>query len=219
MAAQALTWLDLSRAEDARVFEDSREAWLALLKASYGDLNHRDDIHVARVHARGCQLLLATLNGRNGTRLVGCSYVNENGRRAATAVDPAYRGRGLGNAMVRETVKRFPYQFSEVRPANLAQRGILEKNGFLHVTDPAAVRGILGRRLSALVVPDSVDEAEGSYVRVSHDAARRSRYVMYERPRQSAPVSPSASGRTEWRRSPEDPRRQEYRHPVSGPST
>ncbi|MEU4085760.1 GNAT family N-acetyltransferase [Streptomyces aureus] len=219
MAAQSLTWLDLSRAEDVRVFEGVREEWLALLKASYGDLNHRDDIHVARVHEPGCQLLLATLKGRNGTRLVGCSYVNENGRRAATAVAPAYRGRGLGNAIVRETVKRVPYQFSEVRPANLAQRGILERNGFLHVADPVVVRRILGRRLSALIVPGSADETEGSYMRISHDAARTSRYVMYERPREPVPVSPSASGRTEWRRSPGGPRRQEYRHPVSGPST
>uniref|UniRef100_UPI00403FCDAD GNAT family N-acetyltransferase n=1 Tax=Streptomyces sp. f51 TaxID=1827742 RepID=UPI00403FCDAD len=219
-------WLDLSRPEDAVVFAAWRQEWLGLLSVSYGRLNHRDELHLARVHGEGCRLLLAVEGEGDRARLVGCSYVREDGRRSATAVDPRHRGRGLGHSLVRETVRRFPYQFSEVRPANAAQRRILEKNGFARVADPAAVRRILGPLLSGLIDPSSVRESDGSYVRSSQDAARKGRYVLYERRPASAarsprppPLSPCASDRTGWRRSPGRPPCRACQRPVCGPST
>lgn len=177
-----LHWFDLAEAEDRFLFARWREEWLRLLKVSYGAFNHRDDIHLDRVYRHGFRLLLVTHMNQGETRLVGSSYVKEkNGRRGATAVDPEYRGNGLGHLIVRETVVQAPYQFSEVRPANVPQCAILEKNGFRRVVDPAAVRRILGQPLSGLVVASSEDETDGSYVRVSRDAVRTERYVMYER--------------------------------------
>lgn len=76
---------------------------------------------------------------------------------------------------------RHPYQFSEVRPANAAQCRLLEKNGFRAVTDPAAVRRLLGGLWDQIVSPPG-GGADASYVRFSFAAASTRRYVMYERP-------------------------------------
>ncbi|WP_449485836.1 GNAT family N-acetyltransferase [Streptomyces avidinii] len=150
------------------------------MRRSYGEFNHADAIHLDRVRAQGFELVLALAGAPDGPYPVGCSYVRGDGRRGATAVAPEHRAHGLGSALVRETVTRHPYQFSEVRPANAAQCRVLEKNGFRAVTDPDAVRRLLGELWEQIVSPPGAG-ADASYVRFSHAASTARRYVMYER--------------------------------------
>ncbi|MFC8373382.1 hypothetical protein ACFUIT_36430 [Streptomyces sp. NPDC057239] len=132
-----------------------------------------------RVYRQDYELLLVLTGSPDGLYPVGSSYIRSDGRRAATAVDPEHRSRGLGNAIVQATLARYAYQVSEVRPGNVAQRRILENNGFCPVIDPAVVRRLLGSLWGQVVSPPS--ELDGSYTRFSLAAATVRRYVMYER--------------------------------------
>ncbi|MGW6691992.1 GNAT family N-acetyltransferase [Streptomyces sp. NPDC054961] len=179
ISAYEIRWFNLSARRDVLAFQQFEAAWLDLLRRSYGEFSHADEVHLERVYGKSYELVLVLTGSPGRLQPVGCSYMRGDGRRGATAVAPEHRARGLGTAIVRETLVRYPHQVSEVRPDNVSQRRVLEKNGFCSVTDPAVVRRMLGGLWDEAASPPAIG-ADASYVRFSLAAAATRRYVMYE---------------------------------------
>jgi len=100
--------------------------------------------------------------------IIACSYVREDGKRGATAVLPNYRGYGVGNALVSETLRVIPRQFGEVETKNISHIKLLSKNGFKIAYDILDITSRLGT-LSKYILSWEKKENRIEYIRISRD--------------------------------------------------
>jgi hypothetical protein len=180
-----LRWYDVSSLRDEQSFLRLRDEVFRLLDEGYGQNSRHPSTYMKRIYEEEHVVLLAMENSGQERRIIGCSYIRSDGKRGGTVVDLRCAGNGLGDLLVKETLSRFPAQYSEVRAANGRQRGLLERNGFTPVNDPEVLR----RKLRVLAESSWLapgDEGPLAYIRPSwDDPSRVNKYIMYQKPRSS----------------------------------
>lgn len=102
--------------------------------------------------------------------LIAASYVFRAGRRAASAVLPTHRLHGHYSAMLAESLRDVPDQFTEIATRTGRQRRALTNAGFRVENDWNAVRLLLGPLLIPLVRRKWVENGELRYERMSFDS-------------------------------------------------
>jgi len=72
----------------------------------------------------------------------GVTYIKPYGRRALLCVDPEHRRKGLGRALIKESLKYVPRQYSIIWSSNMAVLELLTRNGFRPVDSELEARRI-----------------------------------------------------------------------------
>src|SRR5262245_34922933 len=113
-------------------FKIYRDEFLSILARSY-QTYYGDDYQLKRIIEERSVLFLALADGV----LVGVSYIKRNLRRGGTAVFPEeYRRKGIAEALVKESLKIFPKQYTILRVENHSMLSLMRKMSFKTATTP-----------------------------------------------------------------------------------
>jgi GNAT superfamily N-acetyltransferase len=157
---------------------DDREAeLLALFAEGYGAANRGNAVHHDRLHTTMPWIVLASLPA--GRRMIACSYVQRSGKRAAMAVLPDFRGRGIAQALIRRSLADLPDQWVEIGSRDTVHQRRYRRAGFEFETSWEHASGLLGPLLTPLVTAHSYRE-DGSltYSRHAFTPPRREHHFV-----------------------------------------
>jgi len=131
--------LDTTEPSFSSEFDKYKHSILSIFSHSYRHY-YGDDYLLTRIAAGESVLFLGAIDHT----LVGASYVKRNLRRGGTAVYPdQYRGRGIAEALVKESLKRFPRQYTILSIEECAMLSLLEKAGFRRVLSSNEIKHIV----------------------------------------------------------------------------
>ncbi len=120
---------DLTQMKDREDFLSLEGDFLSVLEKGYGSSFYSKDIHLNRIYSEKHMVFVALFK-KNGNKMIGCSYVRPDGKRAALAVIPEYQNKGVGKMLVCESIKYFDNQHTEVSPDNKRMINLLNECGF-----------------------------------------------------------------------------------------
>lgn len=150
-----------------RFVSEYLDDFLTVVAESYGADDRGARVHRERVLRTEPWLFAARLD--TGV-LAGASYVHRSGKRGVTAVAPLHRGKGIGEALVAQSVLFVPDQWTEVAASNAAHTARLAQHGFRPVFAWEEVEKLLGPLLSPLVVSRRLTAQGITYSRTIFDS-------------------------------------------------
>lgn len=127
-------------------FSKYKERFLEILSKAF-EVYYGDEYQMRRIVEGQSLLFLAIVDNV----LVGVSYVKRNLRRGGTVVFPEqYRSLGIGELLVRESLKYFPKQYTILRLDNYPMISLMTKLGFRKAQSIQEVQDIVQDELSKL---------------------------------------------------------------------
>jgi hypothetical protein len=120
-------------------FKNYKQDFLKVLSNSY-KIYYGDDYQLRRIIEEKSVLFFAIVNNT----VVGASYVKANLRRGGTAVFPEqYRRMGIAEALVKESLKIHPRQYTILKVDNFKMIALMEKLNFKKASSDQEIKAIV----------------------------------------------------------------------------
>jgi hypothetical protein len=157
--------LDSTKDSFETEFAKYKQDFMRILSSSYSAY-YGDDYQTRRIVEGKSVIFLALVDNI----LVGVSYIKNNGRRGGTAIFPEqYRRMGIGEKLVKESLKLIPRQYSILRANNYPMISLMEKLGFKKAKSIEDIRSIVQDEFSQL----SNFEFSGDYLVFNRKSLKR----------------------------------------------